>query len=62
MLTVAEVQETFDISREQVYKMARALNLPKGSHGEWLIPDDFIPVYIPDGREYKSLKGSSILP
>ena len=62
MLSFKEVQKNFNISQKKLYEMAKYLNIPKGKYGKYLFPDDFKPVYIPDGREYKNLKNSQALP
>lgn len=62
MLTLNDLKTKYGINKTQAYKMAKVLHLKKGRNGKWLFPDDFVPVFIPDGRKYKTLADSAALP
>ena len=62
MLTAKQISDNFQISLWQVYKMAKIMDVSKGKDGQYCFPDDFRPIYIPDGRSYRSLKKSNHKP
>jgi hypothetical protein len=58
MLTAKQISENFQISVRQVYKISKEMKINKGKDRQYHFPDDFRPIYIPDGRSYRSLKKS----
>lgn len=54
-MKIKEVSEKFKLSMNKAYRIADIMEIEiKG--GEYVFPDDFVPIYIPDGREYKNIK------
>lgn len=62
MLTAKQISVNYQIKVRKVYKIAKEMKISKGKDGQYHFPDDFRPIYIPDGRSYKSLKQTNHKP
>lgn len=60
-MTKEEVIKKYHISDKKAVQMAKKMGFTKVK-GKWIFPEDFVPLYIPDGRKYKVINNSPLLP
>lgn len=60
-MKIKDVCENYDLSMNKAYEIADKMGI-EIRKGEYVFPDDFVPIYIPDGREYRSIKNDPRAP